>query len=378
MLRDLGSTNGVFLNGLRVRQAPLKLRDVLRIGDFVGVLVAVCGDDSAAPPFTFEEMRPGYWAGPGLQAALQPARLVAGTDLPIIIQGETGTGKEGAAQTIAAWSGRPGPVVAVNCAALPDALAEGELFGYRRGAFSGAERAHLGFLRAADGGTLLLDEVAELSLPVQAKLLRAVEQREVVPLGQTEAIPVDVRFLAAAQSPLRQAVDEKRFRGDLLARLDGLTVVLPPLRARIEEVPQLFARLLELHQRGAPAPRLDPLLVERLCVHDWPFNVRELALLARRLLALHPGAPVLERGMLEIAPPPSGGEPGPAVATRDAAVEPASEIPEPAAATILCELRAARGNVKRAAAALGISRGRLYRLMDKVEALDLAVIRQPG
>jgi transcriptional regulator with AAA-type ATPase domain len=367
MLRDLDSTNGVFVNGRRVKQAPLKTRDVLRIGDFIGVLVALPADGSTA--WTFQEVSKGYWAGPALLAALAPARLVAATDLPVIIQGETGAGKEGAAHAIAAWSGRAGPFVAVNCAALPEALAEGELFGYRKGAFSGAERAHAGFLRAAEGGTLLLDEIADLSLPIQAKLLRAVEQREVVPLGESKPVAIDVRFLAATQSPLRKAVDEKRFRGDLLARLDGLTITIPPLRERVEDVPFLFAKIVEQHRGRTAPPRLDPKLVERLCTHDWPFNVRELALLARRLLALHPDAAVLDHGALAERPAP---ETGP---REDAeAEEGASPDPDPAA--ILAALRAERGNVKQTAAALGISRGRLYRLMEKIGSVDLEGIRQ--
>ena len=375
MLRDLDSTNGVFVNASRVRQAPLKVRDVLRIGDFVGVLVTLPADGSTS--WTFQELTDGYWAGPALQEALRPARLVAATNLPIIIQAETGAGKEGAAHAIAAWSGRRGPFVAVNCAALPEALAEGELFGYRRGAFSGAERAHAGFLRAAQGGTLWLDEIADLSLAVQAKLLRAVEEREVVPLGETEPVQIDVRLLAAAQSPLRQAVEEKRFRGDLLARLDGLTVTLPPLRERVEEVPTLFAKLVERHRQGAAPPRLDPLLVERLCAHDWPFNVRELALLVRRLLALHPDASVLDLGMLtgalradESAPPLASVPP---VASPD---EKAGGTADPDPGALVAALRAERGNVKRAAATLGISRGRLYRLMEKAGSFDLALIRE--
>jgi transcriptional regulator with AAA-type ATPase domain len=380
MLRDLDSTNGVFVNGLRVRQAPLKPRDVLRIGDFIGVLVVFPAEDPTA--WTFQEVAKGYWAGPALLAALEPARLVATTDLPIIIQGETGAGKEGAAHAIAAWSGRKGPFMAVNCAALPEALAEGELFGYRRGAFSGADRAHPGFLRAAQGGTLLLDEIADLTLPIQAKLLRAVEQREVVPLGESEPVAIDVRLLAAAQSPLRQAVDEKRFRGDLLARLDGLTVRLPALRERVEEVPYLFARLVEQHSGAAAPPRLDPLLVESLCAHDWPFNVRELALLVRRLLALHPKAAVLDHGMLsaKVRPEDNLGAP-PSVASRPP-IDPASteasqdETPDPDPGELLSALRVERGNVKRTAITLGISRGRLYRLMEKLGSLDLAAIRQ--
>ena len=383
MLRDEASTNGVFLNARRVRQAPLKDRDVIRIGDFVGVLVSL--PEGGATSWSFRELTRGYWAGPTLAAALEPARFVATSDLPIVIQGETGTGKEGAAHAIAEWSGRKGPLLAVNCAALPEALAEGELFGYRRGAFSGAERSHPGFLRAAEGGSLLLDEIADLSLPIQAKLLRAVEQHEVVPLGESEPVAINVRLLAATQGPLRQAVEEKRFRGDLFARLDGLTVVLPPLRERVEEIPRLFTQLLEARNRDVAPPRLDPLLVERLCAYDWPFNVRELALLVRRLLALYPNASVLDRSMLAktlgVAMGTTAG-----VASASSAVAAASEMPgadagreekpDPAPGAILAALRAERGNVKRAATVLGISRGRLYRLMEKLESVDLAQLRQ--
>jgi hypothetical protein len=182
LLLDLNSTNHVFLNGREVKHANLKAGDVLRFGDQVGIVVTVAGE--GAEPWSFRELTPGYWGGPALQAALAPARLVAATDLPIIIQGATGSGKEGAARAIHAWSRRSGAFVAINCAALPETLAEAELFGYRKGAFTGADRASPGYLRAAEGGTLFLDEICELSLPIQAKLLRAVEQRELMPLGE--------------------------------------------------------------------------------------------------------------------------------------------------------------------------------------------------
>ena len=198
---------------------------------------------------------------------LAPAKLVAASDLPMIIQGETGSGKEGAARAIHAWSGRRGAFVALNCAALPEALAEAELFGYRKGAFTGAERASAGYLRAAEGGTLFLDEIAELSLPIQAKLLRAVEQRELCPLGESTPVAIDVRLLAATQSPLGLAVAQKRFRGDLLARLSGLTVVIPPLRHRSEEIPALFGKIVEQFGARVAAPRFDSTLIERLCTH---------------------------------------------------------------------------------------------------------------
>jgi len=284
--------------------------------------------------------------------------------------------KEGAARFVHACSNRPGPLLGLNCAALPEALAEGELFGYRKGAFTGADRASEGHLRAAHGGTLFLDEVADLTLPVQAKLLRAIEQHEVVPLGEARPVPVDVRVVAATQGPLRQAVDEKRFRGDLFARLNGFLLHIPPLRERREEVPFLFRRLLQTHGARAGGRPLDPLLVEQLCAHDWPFNVRELALLVRRLCALHPDTEALDVSMWPEPAPPDDG--GPAAAVRTGAVPPpaarAAEDLDPEA--FLAALRANRGNVKQTAAALGISRGRAYRLMEQIDALDLDVIRR--
>jgi transcriptional regulator with AAA-type ATPase domain len=379
MLRDLGSTNGTFLNGRAVTQAPLKPRDVLRLGDWIGILTPLALEGSES--WSFQELTKGFWAGPTLSAALAPARLVAPSDLPIVIQGETGSGKEGTARTIHTWSGRKGPFVALNCAALPEALAEGELFGYRKGAFTGADRANPGYLRAAQGGTLFLDEIADLSLSIQAKLLRAVEEREVVPLGESTPVAIDVRLLAATQSPLRRAVAERRFRGDLLARLDGLTVEVPPLRERVEEIPSLFGKLIEQHRGPAAPPRLDPILVERLCAHAWPFNVRELTLLVRRLLALHPNAAVLDHTAFSERLGAEGNIGAPTPAAGQPTVEQSGrlQVPDPDKATLLATLRAKGGNVKRTGEALGISRSRVYRLMERMGSLDLpAVLRREG
>jgi two-component system response regulator FlrC len=299
-----------------------------------------------------------------LQAALAPLRRAAASDLPVILQGETGTGKEVVTRALHTWSGRPGPLVAVNCAALPEAMAEGELFGYRRGAFTGAERASVGFFRSADGGTLLLDEIAELPLALQAKLLRVLEQKEVQGLGEPRPVPIDVRVVVAGQQSLEDEVRQGHFRADLLARLDGLTVRLPPLRARREDVPGLFSHLLkELGQGQAPAVEHD--LIERLCLHDWPFNVRELVLLVRRLLALHEPSWTLRASDLP--------------ARMAAAVAAAPVVPSPAAEPVdlpalVTALRAAGGNVARAAATLGITRQRAYRLMEG-QAVDLDSLR---
>jgi DNA-binding NtrC family response regulator len=295
MLRDVESRNGVFLNGRAIKQAPLRPGDVLRLGDWIGIFTAVPAE--GLPPWTFQSFAAGYWGGPLMLARLAPARLVAASDLPVILQGPTGAGKEGAARAIHEWSGRPGPLVAVNCAAIPETLAEGELFGYRKGAFTSADRASLGLLRTAHEGTLFLDEISDLPSALQPKLLRALERREVVPLGESVPVPVDLRLVTATQESLRKAVEQKRFRSDLLARLEGLTVVLPPLRERAEDIPFLLSKVLEELGRATP-PRLDPLLVERLCLYDWPFNVRELAQFVRRVVALYPDAELLEHTIL--------------------------------------------------------------------------------
>jgi transcriptional regulator with PAS, ATPase and Fis domain len=307
MLRDIESRNGVFLNARAITQAPMRVADVLRLGDWIGILTSVPSD--GLPAWRFQEFTVGYWGGPLMLTRLAPARLAAESDLPIVVQGATGTGKEGAARAIHEWSGRQGPFVAVNCSAVPENLAEGELFGYRKGAFTGADRESPGLLRAAHGGTLFLDEITDLPSAIQPKLLRALERREVLPLGESRTVPIDLRLVSAAQTSLRKAVDEKRFRSDLLARIEGLTITLPSLRERAEDIPFLLTKVLERRWRAPSAPRLDPLLVERLCLYEWPFNVRELAQLVRRIAALHADADVLDESILTGSALEAAGEP---------------------------------------------------------------------
>ena len=376
-IADLGSRNGVRVNGRPVSEAQIGVGDVVRLGGWVGVVAGSAGE--------FMEIAPGLWGGATLQAALAPLHTAAASDLPIVLEGETGTGKELATRALHRWSGRSGPLSAVNCAALPEALAEGELFGYRRGAFTGADRASAGFFRGADGGTLLLDEVSDLPLGLQAKLLRVLEEREVQPLGEVHPVPIDVRVVVAGQQPLIEAVRAGRFRADLLARLDGLTVRLPPLRKRREDVLPLFLRLLEEIGQGR-VPAMESDFAERLCMHDWPFNVRELVLLAKRLVTLH-GSDVTLRaqhlperiagtaggagssGASSLAEPP----PRSSGADRPAAGAPPEPVELPA---LVVALRASGGNVARAAAMLGISRQRAYRLMEG-QAVDLEALRKP-
>jgi len=374
IIADLGSHNGVHVNGRRVIEAPLGIGDVVRIGGWVGVVTSTPGE--------LVEIAPSFWGGAKLQAALAPLKKVAPTDLPVILLGETGTGKEIVARALHAWSRRSGPFVAVNCAALPEALAEGELFGYRRGAFTGADRANPGVFRNAEGGTLLLDEVSDLPLAIQAKLLRVLEQREVQPLGEARSLPIDVRIVVAGQQPLDELVRAQRFRADLLARLDGLSVRLPPLRQRREDVLPLFSRLLA-SIGGGRVPAFASDLAEWLCVHDWPFNVRQLVFLVRRLVALHGSEATLRAAHLparlveeggSIAPPSRSAGPGaPDAPVAGGTGERAAPVPVRVPA-LMVALRASGGNVARAAAILGISRQRAYRLMEG-QAIDLDSLR---
>jgi len=362
VLVDLGSRNGTWVNGERIKALVLGEGDVLRVGGWVGVVSKTLGALGA--------LAPGLYGGHALREAVGAAERAAQSDLPIVLEGETGTGKEAVSRAIHEWSGRSGPFVAVNCAALPQALAEGELFGYRRGAFTGAEQASAGYFRAAQHGTLLLDEVCELPLSLQAKLLRVIEQREVQPLGEVKPVKLDVRVLAAAQEPLAQAVAQARFRADLFARLDGLSVRLPPLRERRAEIPYLFTRLL-VEGSGARPPTPEVRLVERLCLYDWPFNVRELGLLVKRLLVLHGAEPKL---LLRHLPERFRAEPAEAASPPTAPV--AGQLPDLEA--LLEALRASSGNVARAAQALGISRQRAYRMMQGRADVDLDALREPG
>jgi transcriptional regulator with AAA-type ATPase domain len=361
-LRDFESTNGTFSNGTRVEHAKISPGDVLRFGDCVGVVASV---PSSVEPWRFGELAPGLLGGPALVAALAHAKTAAPSDVPIVIVGETGVGKERIARALHAWSGRVGRLCAVNCSTVPAALAEAELFGHQRGAFTGAERERVGLFQAAHGGTLFLDEIGELPLEVQAKLLRAVELGEVTPLGAALATEVDVRIVAATHEPLARLVEQKRFRADLAARLAGFVVEVPPLRERREEIPGLFVHFLGKHGTP-PVPRSDPMLVEWLCLHAWSGNVRELELLARKLLALHGAEPLLRSSFAEelafgaaTGSSPLGAQksgPAAAVGFRDRR---ANELHRLKAA-----LEQTKGNLKAAAESIGVSRRRAYRLLE--------------
>ena len=355
ILRDLGSTNGIQLDGQRVRNATLTDGSVVRIGSWLGIMERL---QIAEMDEWCRERVPGLLGGPIVQRALNQLSAVAPTELPIMLIGATGTGKERFAAAAHRFSGRLGPLHPVNCAALPTTLAESELFGHERGAFTGADSRTRGHFRAADGGTLFLDEIQELSMSLQAKVLRAVELRQVTPLGDSRAFGFDARLVVASQTPLRQLVEAGSFREDLAMRLDGLTIKLAPLTQRRGDIPTLFDYFLREHSSGA-VPSVPASVYERLCLYGWPGNVRELELLARRLLALHADRPLSVADLPEqfdLSRPTSSGEL--AFQSRD----------DEDRHALNTALQQTGGNVKRAAELARLSRSRAYRLLGRRSA----------
>jgi len=226
---------------------------------------------------------------PAMRTLLHRVGSVADTDASVLLRGETGTGKEVVARLIHAMSARAkGPFVAVNMAAIPETLAEAQLFGHEKGAYTGAERARVGRFVAAEGGTLFFDEVGELPLSLQAKLLRVLQDHEITPVGGTDARAIDVRLIAATHRNLEEMVEEGTFREDLFYRLDVVPLEIPPLRARLEDIPVLadHFRLVVNAREGRTVPPLSSEVVERLTAHDWPGNVRELEHLIERLVVV--------------------------------------------------------------------------------------------
>jgi DNA-binding NtrC family response regulator len=243
---------------------------------------------------------------PALLRAVDRARQVAGIDVDILIQAESGTGKELLARMIHRLSPRRDrPLVAVNCAAFPETLLESELFGYAKGAFTGAVSAKPGKFELAHGGTLLLDEVGELPLLLQPKLLRALQEREFDRLGDTRTVKVDIRVIATTNRSLEAMVREGCFRADLYYRLNVIPLSLPALRERPDDVAELAQHFVNLYSLAGAVPSMSAEFLARLLQHSWPGNVRELANLMRRAVALSGseiGVEVLEP--CELSPPP--------------------------------------------------------------------------
>ncbi len=283
-------------------------------------------------------------------------------DVTVLITGESGTGKELVARALVAASPRATrPYVRFNCAALPKELAEAELFGHTRGAFTGATRARAGLFRQAEGGTVLLDEIGELDPAIQGNLLRLLQEREVRPVGEDRSFPVDVRVLAATNRDLARDVEAGRFRQDLYYRLNVVAIRVPPLRERREDIPLLaehFARRFG-ERFGLPDVRLSPRLHTQLAAHDWPGNVRELENTIERLVALAGGPDIDEDPFAADAAgtaPPAGAL---GLRERVAAFE---------RGLVLEELRRCHGNQSETARRLGVSR---VTLIDKLRRYEI-------
>jgi two-component system response regulator AtoC len=314
-----------------------------------------------------------------MRQLLDATARVAAKEITVLVRGETGTGKELVGSLLHAQSRRAeGPLVRFNCSAIPGELAEAELFGHTRGAFTGATQARAGFFAEANHGTLVLDEVGELPLAIQAKLLRALQEGEIQPVGSGRVEKVDVRIVACTNRDLSAEVRAGRFREDLYYRLAVVELVVPPLRERREDVPALaheFA-LRYAERFGTEAVRLAPALVARLAAADWPGNVRQLENVVARMVALGGGGEIgLESfaGTAPAAPPPQRPAQEPATQGLDGSVSLREQLDALERSVIARTMTEVRGNQSEAARRLGISRNTLTERLRRYEiAADFA------
>ena len=384
-LRDEGSRNGTLVNGKRIpagEQVHLREGDLLEIGHtfflFRAAARGIAGGNlepiaGGSDPSTLQ---------PEWEFELSKAARLACTAHEVLIQGESGVGKEVLAQLLHQKSARPGPLVTVNCAALPESLFEDELFGHVRGAFSGAHAERQGLIRAANGGTLFLDEVAEMPLVLQAKLLRVLEDHQVRPLGAEKEIPVDVRVIAASHRDLDGLVAQGAFRHDLLARLGLLSLRVPALRERREDLGLLIRAVLRGGRLPLERVRFDRDALRLVLRYPWPLNVRELR---RALLAATDLAAAGEGGVVTLYPhdlPPAVRElrEGPASPADPAtARDPAPKALTPAELqlrdSLVDHLRRANGNVAAVARQMRKGRTQIHRWIARY-GIDLETVRR--
>jgi DNA-binding NtrC family response regulator len=381
LLRDLGSTNGTLVAGLRAHEVFVRDGVTLEIGGS-RLLFRALPDEAEVELSADDRFGDLIGASPAMRRVFAMLAKLAPRDITVLVSGESGTGKELVAQALHRASPRAeGPLVVVDCGAMPATLMENEIFGHERGAFTGADRARAGAFERADGGTLFFDEVGELPLELQPKLLRVLESREVARLGGAAPRKVDVRVVAATNRDLRAEVNRGAFRGDLFYRLSVVELRLPALRERFDDVPLLTRHFLDqaASRAGAPARYdLSARTLEKLKRHRWPGNVRELRNFVERSVSLAEGS-VIDSTLAggEGAPAPSAPAAAPA-----APALPEAHLPE---ALLLLSYKAAKrlytepferqflqallertgGNVSKAAREADLDRAYLIQLLKK-------------
>jgi two-component system response regulator GlrR len=367
LVRDL-SGEGVWLDGVRVLEGYARDSSRLAVGPRAVRILFGDGPDRLGTGTRFGDL---WGQSAPMQAVFATLQRAALTEATVLIEGDTGTGKEGAAHALhEASARRREPFVVVDCGAIPESLIESELFGHEKGAFTGAVTRHFGAFEQAHGGTVFLDEVGELPLDLQPKLLRVLEQKTIRRVGSGERRSVDVRIVAATNRDLRAEVQAQRFRSDLYFRLSVLKVVLPPLRARTDDMPLVVRALLE--RIGATPSQVErftsPGFVERVTAASWPGNVRELRNYLERCVVMDAE---VEFGEGEVRPPSTRSSIPPAPGTSSIDID-ASLSYEEARASAIAEfervyLRALlarhNGNVSQAAREAGIDRVYLHRLI---------------
>ena len=359
VLTDAGSKNGTAVNGIRKSGCELSDGDIIDCGRSVLVFRDSGGGTTLTAPY--DDAHPGLVTlSADFQRDIEPLVRVAKSKVSVIVYGESGTGKEVAAKAVHELSGRRGQFMAINCGALPATLIEAELFGAEKGAFSGAVERREGLVRASSGGTLFLDEIAELPEPSQATLLRVLQEGEVLPIGATKTVPVDLRVVAATNRDLSERAEEGLFRHDLYARLRGFELELPPLRERREDLGLLIATLLQrLAPERAGSLTLHPRAARALFMSTWQYNVRELAQALESALAIADGDEIA----LAHLPKPLREMPAATAA-----------IPKSDRVRLEAALRAHAGNVSAVARDLGTSRSQVRRLAAK-HGIDLETFR---
>jgi transcriptional regulator with GAF, ATPase, and Fis domain len=292
LLRDLGSTNGTFLDGAEIREAYIRAGSVITVGN-VQLKFQPFEQRIEILPSDKDELGELIGRSLKMREIFGLVERIAPTEATVLIEGETGTGKDLVARTIHGLSSRKGgPFVVVDCGAVAGNLIESELFGHEKGAFTGASATRQGAFELANGGTVFLDELGELSLDLQPKLLRVLEQREIRRVGGNRTIKVDLRIIAATKRDLLREVQHGKFREDLYFRLSVVPVRMPPLRERKDDLPLLASAFL--HKLGRPNDALDEAAMQSLLSHDWPGNVRELRNVLERGAYLAPRSAPLQ------------------------------------------------------------------------------------